>query len=1011
MQRTPVPKRLIYLFFFVSGVAGLIYEVVWTRLLERVMGASVYSITTVLTVYMAGLALGSFLAGRLVDRRSDSLRIYGLLEGAIGIYCLFIPAIIAATMPLYRAAYQNLAGVFHTWSLVRFLISGLVLIIPTTLMGATLPVLSRYLARRYDGLGQTVGQLYALNSLGAVVGSFAAGFVLMPMLGLSGTILSAAGANIAIAVMVIALYYRGGGTPRRKPAKADRAGRSGRAEKAEIAEKHMPPAGRAHALPSDRVLAFVLVAFALSGFAAMVYQVAWMRTLSLVIGSSVYAVSITLTAYILGLAIGAAAFARLVDRHRDLLTLMAWLEIATGVAALAVVPIFGRLPLAMINVIQDYSHSFPLLMAVEFLIVFLVILVPTVLLGGVFPTVVKLFTKRVEVVGRSVGTAYASNTVGAIAGSFAGGFLLIPWIGVQRSIAVAVVVNVGLGAALALASPAASRLRRLAAPVAAVLTLALFLPFVPHWDPVIMSSGAYLYADTYATQAQSWAMTREDVLRLSGKILYHKEGVATTVTVRQQGSDLYLQANGKTEASTGPDMKTQKLLAHVPMMLHPDPKSALVIGLASGVTVGSVATYPVERIDCVEIAPAMVEVARTFFAEANGHCLDDPRVSVIVEDGRNHIAFTDRKYDVIISEPPNPWISGVSNLLTKEFFELTRARTNPGGVVGVWFQAYNMSPDEFRMIARTFAGVFESASLWELDPAVDYMFVGTVGGPMAVEYDSVTRRLADTAVGGDLASIRVRTALDWTGLFVTGGDALSAYAGQGKLHTDNGLELEFSTPRNMYRQWKGEQLTALDAFRVDPGPILTGLPPGEEAAIRDAVSRRAYARRLLAAGLSSGEAGATDEEYAAYRAAAEASPDDHVVAEALSKLLTQMGAELLRNNEAEQAIPYLLAAAEAGAEFPQPHYYLGSAYLRLRRIGEARAELERALELDPRYADAHFSVAIVYDALDMVPEQLRALESYIEHAPSAGNISEVRARVEKLKSELAARATAPTPGS
>jgi spermidine synthase len=1006
MQRTaPVPKRLILLFFFLSGVAGLIYEVVWTRLLERVMGASVYSITTVLTVYMAGLALGSFLAGRFVDKRSDTLRIYGLLEGAIGVYCLLIPIIIAATMPIYRAAYQNLASVSHTWSLVRFLISGLVLIVPTTLMGATLPVLSKYLARRYDGIGQTVGQLYAMNSFGAVVGSFAAGFVLMPLLGLSGTIFLAAAANIIIAVVVVALYYRGRGAPERKAAKAERI------ERVEKAEKRQPPAGQGHPLPSDRVLAFVLLAFALSGFAAMVYQVAWMRTLSLVIGSSVYAVSLTLTAYILGLTIGAAAFARLVDRNRDLLTLMAWLEIGTGVAALTVVPILGRLPLAMIGIIEDYSRSFPLLMTIEFLLVFLVILVPTVLLGAVFPTVVKLFTKRVEIVGRSVGTAYASNTLGAIAGSFAGGFLLIPWIGIQRSIALAVIVNVGLGAVLALMSPAAARLRKLAAPVVAVLTLALFLPLVPHWDPVIMSSGAYLYADIYAEQAQSWDMTREAVLNLSGKILYHKEGVATTVTVRRQRNELFLQANGKTEASTGPDMRTQKLLAHVPMMLHPDPKSVLVIGLASGVTVGSAATYPVERIDCVEIAPAMVEVARTFFADANGHCLDDPRVSVIIEDGRNHVAFTDRKYDVIISEPPNPWISGVSNLFTKEFFELAKARTNPGGVVGIWFQAYNMSPDEFRMIARTFAGVFEYASLWELDPSVDYMFVGTVGGPTAAGYGAVARRLADPAIGGDLASIQVRTLLDWTGLFVTGGEALGAYAGPGPVHTDDGLELEFSTPRHMYGQWKGEQLEALDAFRIDPGALLVGLPPGEETAVRDAVSRRAYARRLLAAGLAAGQEQKTEEEYAAYRAAAEASPDDRLVAESLARLLCQMGSELLANNEAEQAMTYFVAAVEAGPEFPQPHCYLGSAYLRLNRIDEARAELEKALELDPGYSEAYFNMALVYDALDMVPEQIRALESYLESAPTAGSLTKVRALIEKLKRGLPTQAAAPIPGS
>jgi tetratricopeptide (TPR) repeat protein len=216
--------------------------------------------------------------------------------------------------------------------------------------------------------------------------------------------------------------------------------------------------------------------------------------------------------------------------------------------------------------------------------------------------------------------------------------------------------------------------------------------------------------------------------------------------------------------------------------------------------------------------------------------------------------------------------------------------------------------------------------------------------------------------------------------------------------------MEFSTPRHLYKQWKGQQLKALDTFRIDPGAILAGLPSGEEAAIREAVSRRAVARRLLAAGLAAGQEQKTDEQYAAYRTAAEASPDDRMVAEALSRLLGQMGFDLVRNNEVERAMTYLVAAVEAGPEFPQPHYYLGVAHLHLHRIEEARAELEKALELDPHYPDAHLSMALVYDALDMVPEQIRALESYLENAPTPSKFKEVRARLEELKREPGAQA-------
>jgi len=1022
LSRTARPLKLVYWFFFLSGIAGLVYEVVWARLLERVMGATVYSITTVLTVYMAGLALGSYLAGKMIDRRDDPLRVFGFLEGAIGVYCLLVPAIVAATIPIYRAAYQSFDATFHTFSLVRFLISGLVLIIPTTLMGATLPVLSRYFTTRYDSLAQTVGGLYAVNTFGAVVGSFIAGFLLMPLLGIMGTIVVAAAINIVVAGVVLVLHARGSRAgAREKGAKVSGAGKKKHRDRAkrgggkrsknraaddkaraaaEGAKRKATPADRGKRVPADRVLAFVLVAFALSGFAAMVYQIAWMRTLSLVIGSSVYAVSLTLTAYILGLALGAALFSRFIDRTKDLLATMSGLEIGIGAAALIVVPILGRLPLMMIGVIRNYGGSFGALMAAEFFIVFLVVLVPTVLMGAVFPTVIKLFTKRVETVGRSVGDAYAANTVGAIVGSFAGGFLLIPSLGIQGAISVAVVVNIAVGIALVFLSPVARKTMKLAVAAIGIVVLTIFLTLVPDWDPVIMASGGYLYADMYAEQAQSWDMSREDAVRLFGKILYHKEGVATTVTVRQARSDLYLQSNGKTEASTGPDMRTQKLLAHAPMLLHPDPKNVLVIGLASGVTSGAALRHPIEKIDSVEIAPAMIEVAGTFFAEANQNCLADPRHRVIVEDGRNHVAFTDEKYDVIISQPSNPWIVGISNLFTKEFFELARDRMNPGGVVGFWFQAYNMTPDEFRMIVHTFHEVFESASIWELDPGADYMLIGAVG-EMSLDWGRLTERLADPEIGGDLESIGVTSPFDYTGFFVMNRTTIPAYVGDAPIHTDNGLELEFSAPKSMYLTSKTEQLAALSEHRRPPTGILTGLPEGEARdEIIEAVRSRAVARKLLADGLVAEGEGRSQEALEAYSMANEASPDEREIDEALSRLLCGVAGGHVRNQEYETALPYYLAAVDAGPSFPQPRCLLGSAYVRLGRLDEAEAELVAALELDPDYADAHLNLSFVYERRGMVVEQVQALERYLENAPTASNVEQVRSQVARLRSQL-----------
>jgi len=1000
MKVTDRSRNLILWFFFFSGFSGLVYEVVWARLLERVMGASVYSITTVLTVYMAGLGLGSFLAGRFVDRRSDSLRLYGILQGAIGVSCVLVPALLVLLAPVYRSAYQSLNASFQTLTLVRFLISGLALIIPTTLMGATLPVLSRHLATRMNTLGETVGRLYAVNTFGAVVGSFAAGFVLMPRLGIMGAIFFAASINIIIAMLVF-WHSRGAGAwsakserPRADSgAEAPEGGKRDAALSDSAAARSAPAGGK----PSgSRVVVFVLVAFAISGFAAMVYQVAWMRSLSLVIGSSVYAVSLTLTAYILGLALGASIVSRFVDRWEHLLWRLGDIEIGIGAAALIVVPILGRLPLAMIGVVERFSDSFGALMAAEFGIVFLVILVPTVLMGGVFPLVVRICTRRLEAVGRSVGTVYASNTVGAIAGSFVGGFVLVPWLGIQGAISVAVTMSLALGAALTIADTTVRGLRRFGPAAVAALLIVVVLPLLPTWDPVIMSSGSYLYADMYSSQAEAWGLTGEDAIRSFGTVLYHKEGVATTVTVRQARSDIYLQSNGKTEASTGPDMRTQKLLAHAPMMLHPDPNDVLVIGLASGVTVGAALSYPIESVDCVEIAPAMIEVAGTFFAEANEHCMEDPRLSMIIEDGRNHVEFTARTYDVMISQPSNPWIVGISNLFTREFFQMARDRMNDGGVVGMWFQAYNMTEGQFRMIARTFADVFDSATIWELDPGVDYMLIGTVGDAK-LDWDVLTARLADASTGADLASIGVNTPLDYTALYLLSPSTIREYAGDGTIHTDNGLQLEFSAPKSMYHQSKAEQLMSLDRFRATPSEIIVGISPEE----REAVDARATGRRLLARGIVAEETGRLDEALSLFEEAMDVSPGELEAREALSRLLCQLASTRQSQQRVDEAFAYYERAVTAAPDLPQPRCLLGAAYLGAGDVEAAEREFLHSLDLDPDYAEAHLNMALIHETRGDDELQIKALKSYLRGAPAASNVEQVRERIRQLESRLA----------
>ncbi len=342
-------RPLILAFLLVSGSCGLIYEIVWMKMLTLVIGNTVFSITTVLASFMGGLALGSFLAGRLIDKIKDPLRTYGLLEGAIGAYALLLPVLLAGTEPLFRFVYQNLDPSFYTLSLLRFLVCGLILLVPTTLMGATLPVLSKYFVDRSGHLGWNVGLLCGVNTLGAVVGSFAAGFVLIPILGITWTIVSAALLNLSIAGGAWMLARKG--APWEPSGSTETVKLKGKKPKRERAEEVVPETG-------STIILVVMVGIGLSGLAAMIYQIAWTRVLLLSIGSSVYAFSLIVTAFICGLALGSLIISKFIDRRRDLVMWFALAQGAIGLSALGIVHVLGNLPIFVIQFVFDASHSF-----------------------------------------------------------------------------------------------------------------------------------------------------------------------------------------------------------------------------------------------------------------------------------------------------------------------------------------------------------------------------------------------------------------------------------------------------------------------------------------------------------------------------------------------------------------------------------------------------------------------------------------------------------------------------
>jgi spermidine synthase len=777
---------VIALAFFLSGATGLMYELVWLRMLGLIFGHTAHAITTVLVVFMGGLALGSFLCGRRVDGVRALLQTYAWLEITIGVYGLLTPWLIGAVQGAYVAYARAFHPSFEVLTAVQFALSTAVLLAPASLMGATLPVLSRYMIRERSAVGRRVGSLYAWNTFGAVLGTYLVGFHLLPAFGMRITLLGTSLLNIAIGVGVL-LAARAWGESAPIPSPAPQ-GRSSEA---------MPVL-----VPGSRIL---MLGAAASGAIAMIYELSWTRALTMVIGSTTYAFSAMLLSFLIGIAGGSAWAARRASRTPAGPGLFASLQIAAALLSLGVLAVFDYLPdVFLVGFRMSQEPGFIVWLQIALSIA--VMILPAFCLGAALPSVIHVLCAGLPRVGHSVGRVYACNTAGAIGGSFAAGFVLIPQLGVQTTIRGAIVVNVLIGLAVVLTLNA--RLRWAAS--GATLAGALGATALPNWDLAVMSSGVSTYAHYYSGGGGPW---RE---RIDEEVLFYQDGVGATVSVHQGEDGRSLRVNGKTDASTGIDMATQLMIGHLPALMHPTPKSALVIGLGSGVTVGALTQYELDRIDVVEIEPAVVE-ASSFFLDENRHALSDPRVRAIVADGRNYLFLSPTRYDLIVSQPSNPWIGGIATLFTVEFFELARSRLAEGGVMALWIQAYAIAPEDLRMIAATFRAVFPFLSLWS-PVAGDLILIGTAQ-PQVVDLGHIRNMYAShPGIRADFAISNLPSPEALLSAFHLDDGGLARLTAGVALNTDDRLPLEFSAPRSLYRDTLALNYEMLERVR-GVGPL------------------------------------------------------------------------------------------------------------------------------------------------------------------------------------------------
>jgi spermidine synthase len=515
----------------------------------------------------------------------------------------------------------------------------------------------------------------------------------------------------------------------------------------------------------------------------------------MILDSSTYAFTTLLTTFLVGIALGSYVMSRVIDRlHRPLIAFII-LEGAIGGAAFGGLFLFAELPYLFVVLYRNFGDSMNLIFLSKFLLTFLVMFVPTLLIGALFPIVVKLYTTQFARVGRSIGEVYSLNTLGCILGSFGAGFIFVPIMGIQNSILLAIGMNFLLAFLLLWASPYRIPLGKGPLTVVLLAGITILSSYIPQWRPALMSSGIYMYVRFVQDLDRQQLFV--NYAKGADPLLFYREGYTSTVSVHQSknSENIYLKVNGKVEASTVGDMPTQILLSQIPMLFSKREEDVLIIGLGSGVTVGSAATHPARRITVVEVEPAVVE-ANKYFEQVHHRVLSDPRVRVMAHDARNYLLVTPETFDVIISEPSNPWMAGVSNLFTREFFILGSRRLKEGGLFCQWLQLYKISPDNLRSILRTFNSVFPNILIFE-SSQYDLFLLGSFE-PLKIDIDFLNRHLSQPSVQADLERIGIKSVREVLSHFLFGSQEIPLFSQGAPLTTDDNALLEFSMPKTLY---------------------------------------------------------------------------------------------------------------------------------------------------------------------------------------------------------------------
>lgn len=904
-------------------------------MLGQAFGLTIFAVSTVLTAFMAGLALGSYFFGRLIDKVKDPLFIFLLLELGIGVFALLFPILLKLLAGMYISLASLIQPGLYINSILRFVFSFLLLLIPTTLMGGTLPVLSKYYIKNLSRLGGNVGNLYSINNLGAVAGCFIASFFLIQAAGLSCTIYSAALINILIAGVVFIIR---GKTPIFIISE----------DKKAVAVKKRNP-GQPETCPPF-LLRLVLWVFAIEGFTTLSYEVIWTRILlGISYDRSIYFYSTVIIAFISGLSLGSFIIARFVDKRKNLVFLLGAIEVMIGIIACTVLFFFVQISGYFSTARRFYTEPWLFSSGKEYLFFFLLMIIPATLMGMTFPIVARIYTTNIEKLGLKLGIIGFLDTIGSIFGSFAAGFILIPFLGVVKAALFTALLNVLIGIALIIFHP---HLKTKIKVLSVIITAAAMVFMV-----------AILPGENYFRHWQ----TEEK----GDRLLFYKEGLGSTVAVPEKFDgvrELAIDGAVTAIAEYG-DIRVHKLLAYLPYLLCEKPGNALVVGFGMGITCQSLIQEDMKEVTCVEICTEIIDGSSGYFKKENKKVLNEPTLKVVIEDGRSYMAMTDDTYDIITTNAVHPRLS--INIYTKEFYQLCKRKLTKQGVMCQWMATNWLSEYEYRMLIKSFIDVFPHTSLWISN--IGHILILGTPGPLQIDFNRFMYKLNRPKIRNDLKEVHLDDPFSLLALYTCGKDELENYLKDIPPNSDNYPLPEFSKYMSTTPNLKiiDEILT----YPRDANSIMVNMPsPDDREKLKQYVDAEVYFLKARYTYFQSPEGDTTEN----LSMAARLNPYNFSFHKALGDRYSETG-------NFEKAVEQYKTGIDLDKDNPLGYLDLAYAYFKTGNHASACTLLDKVFELEPENGLAHYLLSVIYRLDSRFKEAARELEIVTDHFPSFKN--------------------------